>query len=220
MEQTNHLSSLLKKYSVEIGAPLEVDQVNQFMVYLEQLRVWNRSMNLTSITVDKEIVIKHFIDSLAGLKATEISPGARILDVGAGAGFPGIPLRIVRKDLNIMLVEPVQKKISFLHSIVGLLRLERVKIFYGTLERFIIERISEPPFDYITTRALKYDFILRKTSKLLVPGGKILLYLSKPIEQSEIGMEWSMLNEYRFNLPEGLGRRVISVLEPSIGQAG
>ncbi len=222
MEQNNHLPSLplLKKYSAEIGVPLEADQINQFMIYLEQLRVWNKSMNLTSITVDKEIIIKHFIDSLAGLKAVEISPGARILDVGTGAGFPGIPLRIVRKDLNITLVEPVQKKVSFLYSIVGLLRLERVKIFYGTLERFMIEKISEPPFDYITTRALKYDFILRKSSRLLVPGGKVMLYLSKLIEQPELGMEWSMLNEYSFDLPEGLGRRVISVLAPPHGQAG
>ena len=212
MEQDNHLPSLLKKYSAEIGIPLEVDQLNQFMIYLEQLRVWNQSMNLTSITVDEEIIIKHFIDSLVGLMAAKISPGARILDVGTGAGFPGIPLRIVRKDLNLTLVEPVQKKISFLHSIVGLLRLERVKIFYGTLERFMIEKITEPPFDYIVTRALKYNFILRKSSRLLVPGGMVMLYLSKPIEPAELGMEWSMVNEYRFDLPKGLGQRVISVL--------
>ena len=95
MEQDNHLPSLLKKYSAEIGIPLEVDQLNQFMIYLEQLRVWNQSMNLTSITVDEETIIKHFIDSLVGLMAAKISPGARILDVGTGAGFPGIPLRIV-----------------------------------------------------------------------------------------------------------------------------
>lgn len=185
------------------------------MIYLEQLRVWNHAVNLTSITVDEEIIIKHFIDSLAGLKAEEIRPGARLLDVGTGAGFPGIPLRIVRQDLNITLIEPVQKKISFLHSIVGLLRLERVKIFYGTLERFMSEKLSDQSFDYITTRALKYDFILRKSSKLLVSEGKTILYSSKPINKLELGSDWSMVTEYMFELPRGLGQRVVSVLSAS-----
>jgi 16S rRNA (guanine527-N7)-methyltransferase len=221
VEQISQLSSLLKKYSAEIGVLLEADQIRQFMIYLEQLRVWNRSVNLTSITLDEEIIIKHFVDSLAGLKAEEIRYGAKLLDVGTGAGFPGIPLRIVRQDLNITLLEPVQKKISFLHSIVGLLRLERVKIFYGTLERFMIDNISGQTFDYITTRALKYDFILRKGSTLLVPGGKCILYLSQPINKLELGIfgrDWSMVTEYMFDLPRGLGRRVVSILSASQGQ--
>lgn len=215
MEQDNKLSSLLKKCSVEIGVSLETDQIRQFMIYLEQLRIWNQSVNLTSITVDEEIIIKHFVDSLAGLRAEEIRTGARLLDIGTGAGFPGIPLRIVRQDLNITLIEPVQKKISFLHFIVGLLRLERVRIFYGTLERFMIEKLSDQPFDYITTRALKYDFILRKASRLLTPEGKGILYSSQPINKLELGADWSIVTEYSFDLPREFGRRVVSILSHS-----
>lgn len=188
------------------------------MVYLEQLRVWNRSVNLTSITDDEEIIIKHFVDSLAALRAEKIRPGARILDVGTGAGFPGIPLRIVREDLDVTLIEPVQKKVSFLHFIVGLLRLERVKIFYGTLERFMIEKFSDQAFDYITTRALKYDFILRRSSRLLTPDGKGILYSSQPLSKSELGKDWSMVAGYVFDLPKGLGRRAISILSASQNQ--
>ena len=92
------------------------------MVYLEQLQLWNQSFNLTSITLDDEIIIKHFVDSLAALKADEIMVGASLLDVGTGAGFPGIPLKIARLDLNITLVEPAKKKSAFLHFIVGLHR--------------------------------------------------------------------------------------------------
>lgn len=215
MEQNDQLFSLLKDSCAEIGVQLEADQVRQFMVYLEQLQVWNQSVNLTSITADEEIIIKHFVDSLAALKAEVISPGARLLDVGTGAGFPGLPLRIARQDLNVMLIEPAQKKISFLHSIVGLLRLERVKIFYGTLERFIIERFPVQPFDYITTRALKYDFILRNSARLLAPGGKVMLYSSQPISQTELGRDWSIIREHTFALPRGFGRRVVSILSAS-----
>jgi len=212
VEQTDHLPSLLKKYSAEIGVSLQIDQIRQFVIYLEQLRVWNRTVNLTNITLDEEIIIKHFIDSLAALKAEEIGYGAKLLDIGTGAGFPGIPLRIARQDLNITLIEPAQKKISFLHFIVGLLRLERVKIFHGTLEQFIAKTASDQIFDYITTRALKYDFILKKCSRLLARGGKSILYLSHPVNKLELGKDWSIVAEYTLNLPEGHGPRVITTL--------
>jgi 16S rRNA (guanine527-N7)-methyltransferase len=212
VEQIDHLSSLLKKCSSEIGVSLQLDQIRQFLIYIKQLQVWNRSVNLTNITLDEEIIIKHFIDSLAALKAEEIGYGAKLLDIGTGAGFPGIPLRIARQDLNITLIEPAQKKISFPHFIVGLLRLERVKIFHGTLEQFIVKNDSNQIFDYITTRALKYDFILKKCSRLLATGGKSIIYLSHPINKLELLEDWSMVAEYVFNLPEGHGRRVITIL--------
>lgn len=182
------------------------------MTYLDQLRIWNRSVNLTAITVDDEIVIKHFVDSLAGLKAEAIRGQARVLDIGTGAGFPGIPLRIAREDLNMTLIEPAQKKVSFLHSIVGLLRLERVKIFHGTFERFLLENTSQEKFDYMTTRALKHDRILREGSRLLATGGKVILYLSSPIKKLEIDSKWSVVSQYEFGLPHGFGRRTVSTL--------
>ena len=182
------------------------------MTYLDQLRIWNRSVNLTGITVDDEIIIKHFVDSLAGLRAEAIRAQARVLDIGTGAGFPGIPLRIAREDLNVTLVEPTQKKVSFLHFIVGLLRLERVTIFHGTLERFLIEHPSKQTFDYITTRALKHGYILREGSGLLIAEGKVILYLSSPIDESELGDKWTIVNQYEFDLPKGLGRRVVAIL--------
>jgi 16S rRNA (guanine527-N7)-methyltransferase len=218
VEQIDRLSSFLKKSSEEIGVALQTDQVGQFMLYLEQLQTWNRSVNLTSITIDEEIIVKHFVDSLAGLKAEEIGHGARLLDVGTGAGFPGIPLRIVRQDLNVTLIEPAQNRISFLHSIVGLLRLDKVKIFHGTLERFLIGQTPDRIFDYVTTRALKYDFLLRNSGKLLSRQGKVILYLSQPINRQELGTEWSVSNEHAFDLPLKIGKRVISVLSMAHGQ--
>jgi 16S rRNA (guanine527-N7)-methyltransferase len=214
VEQIIRCSSLLEKYSDQIGVHLQAVQLNQFMLYFEQLQVWNRSINLTGITLDEEIVIKHFVDSLAGLTAEEIKHGASLLDVGTGAGFPGIPLKIARRDLEITLIEPAQRKVSFLYSIVGLLHLENVKIFYGTLEQFIAKMEHGGRYDYITTRALKYDVILRNGTRLLADGGRVILYSSHPFSNIGEWKEWSIVTEQGFDLPMGCGHRVVSILSP------
>lgn len=215
MEQVSSPSLLLQESSVEIGVQLSTEQVQQFMVYLKQLQLWNQSFNLTSITLDNEIIIKHFVDSLAALRADDIMVRASLLDVGTGAGFPGIPLKISRPDLNITLVEPARKKSSFLHFIVGRLQLEDVDIFDGTLERFLNERLPCGSFDYITTRALKHDLILRKGIRLLRQGGKAILYSSQPINKSDLCSNWRLTNEYQFKLQKGYGQRVVSIVTPS-----
>lgn len=217
MEQHAHLSELLGISSERIGVPLQLEQLQQFMVYLEELQTWNRSINLTSINSGEEIIIKHFVDSLACLTIEPMQHGANLLDVGTGAGFPGIPLKIVRPDLNVTLIEPVQKKVSFLYFIVGLLRLEQVKIFYGTLEQFMVKVHDHRnhPFDYVTTRALKYNVILQNGPRLLTNQGRAILYLSHPINRSELSSHWSVVTEQRFDLPMNFGQRSILVLSIS-----
>ena len=182
------------------------------MIYLEQLQIWNQSVNLTSITTTEEIIVKHFVDSLAGLTVEPIAQDANLVDIGTGAGFPGIPLKITRNDLNITLIEPVQKKISFLYSIVGLLRLKGVTIFYGTLDQFIIKNGQNSPFDYMTTRALKYESVLRRGSKLLTTDGKAIIYSSSRINPLDLENRWSINKEHEFDLPMGFGHRVVSIL--------
>jgi 16S rRNA (guanine527-N7)-methyltransferase len=215
VEQATSPSLLLQESSEEIGVPLSTAQVQQFMVYLKQLQLWNQSFNLTSITLDDEIIIKHFVDSLAALRAGDIRPRSKLLDVGTGAGFPGIPLKIARLDLNITLVEPARKKSSFLHFIIGLLRLENVDIFDGTLERFLNECQPHGSFDYLTTRALKHDVILQDGVRLLREGGKVILYSSQPINQSDLPSNWLLISEYTFQLQKGYGQRAISIVIPS-----
>lgn len=215
MEQTNSSFILLQKSSAEIGVPLSSEQVQQFMIYLEQLQFWNQSFNLTSITLDDEIIIKHFVDSLAALRADDIKIGARLLDVGTGAGFPGIPLKIARLDLDITLIEPARKKSSFLRFIIGFLRLDTVDIFDGTLEKFLNDRPPHESFDFLTTRALKHDLILRHGRRLLRKGGKVILYSSQPIKRSDLSSHWLLTSEYIFHLQKGYGQRVISIVTPS-----
>ena len=217
MEQHAHLSTLLETYSARIGVPLKAEQLKHFMIYLEELQKWNRSINLTSINSGEEIIIKHFVDSFACLSIEQIKHGASLLDVGTGAGFPGIPLKIIRQDLNITLIEPVQKKVSFLYFIVGLLRLERVKIFYGTLEQFMANDHLDHSFDYVTTRALKYNVLLHKGPSLVADSGRAILYLSHPINRAELSNRWSVVTEQGFDLPMNFGQRSIVVLSTSRG---
>jgi 16S rRNA (guanine527-N7)-methyltransferase len=211
VEQEGSLSSLLQESSAEIGFPLNSEQVQLFMAYLQQLQTWNQSFNLTSITVNEEIVIKHFVDSLAALIATDIEVGSQLLDVGTGAGFPGIPLKIVRPDLRITLLEPAKKKSSFLHFIVGLLRLERVDICDIPLNRFIGMHHVKKSFDYITTRALNPALVLREGRSVVRQGGRAILYSSQSIEKSYDFTEWRLINEYTFDLPGEYGHRTISI---------
>jgi 16S rRNA (guanine527-N7)-methyltransferase len=211
MEQEDHLASLLRNSVEQIGLHLRADQINRFTIYLAQLRAWNRSVNLTSIADDEEIIIKHFVDSLAALRAEKIKNSATLLDIGTGAGFPGIPLTIAREDLAVTLLEPAHKKISFLHFMVGMLRLERIRIFHGTLERFV-ESSQRETFDYVTTRALKQEILLEHCRSLLNDGGKAILYHSRPLCRSDLRDDWMITTEYDFDLPKQLGRRVVSVL--------
>lgn len=215
MEHESSAFLLLQESSADIGVPLSTEQVERFMVYLDQLQLWNQSINLTSITRDDEIIIKHFVDSIAALRAHNIAVGAGLLDVGTGAGFPGIPLKIVRHDLNITLLEPVKKKVSFLRLIIGLLRLGNVEIFEGSLDEFMRECLPYSSFDYVTTRAVKPDLVLRDGTRLLRQGGKVILYSSQGIMPEDLSPEWLVRNEYSFKLPKGYGRRVISVLTPT-----
>jgi len=182
------------------------------MVYLDQLKLWNKTTNLTSITDDTEIVIKHFIDSIAALKAIDVPLGVLMFDIGTGAGFPGIPLKIMRQDLQMVLIEPSKKKASFLRYIVGLLRLEQVEIYEGSLESFAEKFGDREPAQYILARGIKYEFILGLSQVILARQGRIVPFLSMPIDRAQVMGRAKCEHEYSFDLPMGFGHRVIASL--------
>lgn len=153
-----------------LGISYEQSQIDAFMTYLSELKKWNRAYSLTSIRDDREIVIKHFLDSLLYLKA--LPENARsIADVGAGAGFPGLPIRIIRPTLELHLIEPVQKKAAFLRNIVRRLGLDRV-----TVHSMRVEDVRSIQVDAVLTRALfsVKDFY-EKARHLVRPGGVLIL---------------------------------------------
>lgn len=101
----------------ENGLPLSPQQAAAFQRYMELLLEWNEKMNLTAITEPQQVVEKHFLDSLLLLKAVEIPPNAKVIDVGTGAGFPGIPLLIYRPDIHLTLLDSLQKRLNFLQAV-------------------------------------------------------------------------------------------------------
>ncbi|TKB52585.1 MAG: 16S rRNA (guanine(527)-N(7))-methyltransferase RsmG [Nitrospira sp.] len=206
MEHEQELRDLTVSAARELGLTIEEVHAEQFMRYLTHLIEWNKSINLTTITNPKEIIIKHFIDSLGVLIATSFPKNSVVLDIGSGGGFPGIPLKIVRPDIRLILVEPVRKKYSFLNSVIGLLQLRGVSTFAGTIEQYAT-------IDMVVLRALKYKEIKEYIPELLATKGKIVLYRTEIIEEQEIGKEFHLVSETAFILPQASGKRVISVLE-------
>jgi 16S rRNA (guanine527-N7)-methyltransferase len=196
----------------ELGLIIGASQAEQFVRYLAHLIEWNKTINLTAIINPKEIIIKHFVDSLTALVATSFPQNGVVLDVGAGGGFPGIPLKIVRSDIRLVLIEPVRKKCSFLNSVIGLLKLQDVSTFDGTIEQYAKGPIRHA-IDMVVVRALKYEEIRNHIYTLLTSKGKIVLYRSEAIKKQEIGEGFHLVSESAFILPQGSGNRVVTVIE-------
>ncbi len=196
----------------ELGLTIGENHVEQFMRYLAHLIEWNKAINLTAIIDPKEIIIKHFVDSLVALVATSFPQNGVVLDVGSGGGFPGIPLKIVRSDMRLVLVEPIQKKCSFLNSVIGLLKLQDVSTFDGTIEQYA-KRPLRHVIDTVVVRALKYEEIRKHIPALLTSKGKVVLYRTVAMKKQEIGEEFQIVSETAFILPQGSGNRVITVIE-------
>jgi 16S rRNA (guanine527-N7)-methyltransferase len=212
VERESELREFVISSVRELGLPIGESHAEQFMRYLAHLIEWNKAINLTAIIDPKEIIIKHFVDSLVALVATSFPQNSVVLDVGSGGGFPGIPLKIVRSDMRLVLVEPVQKKCSFLNSVIGLLKLHDVSTFDGTIEQYT-KRPVRHVIDTVVVRALKFEAIKKHISTLLTAKGKVVLYRTSAIEKQEIGEEFHLVSETALILPQGSGKRVVTVIE-------
>jgi 16S rRNA (guanine527-N7)-methyltransferase len=146
----------LKKYLIEgaenLGLKLNSAQIAQYFAYIEELKKWSRRINLTALKDDKDIVILHFLDSLTALE--HIKKDGSLLDIGTGAGFPGLALKIACPELRLTLLEPTGKKVSFLRHIVRTLGLEGVEVINGRAEDKAIIAKTGKIFDCVVSRAL------------------------------------------------------------------
>jgi 16S rRNA (guanine527-N7)-methyltransferase len=166
---------LLKKGLAELGLAPSGEQIHAFMTYLSELKKWSRAYNLTGIKKDEDIIIKHFLDSLLYLKAIPAGE-MRVADIGSGAGFPGIPLKIIRPDMEMYLIEPSGKKSAFLRHIIRHLKLRNIEVIEERIEDVRVNKKISSPVDIAVTRALcdSREFI-NKASHIVRQGGTLVL---------------------------------------------
>ncbi|HEX9756240.1 MAG TPA: 16S rRNA (guanine(527)-N(7))-methyltransferase RsmG [Nitrospiria bacterium] len=176
-KEIQDLEFLLVKGAKGLGLDLTKTQQKQFLTYLNDLKRWNQVHRLTAITEDQDIIIKHFLDSLSLVLIFPVWNQLAVLDVGSGAGLPGIPLKIVFPHLSLFLLEGSEKKSSFLHHIVGLLGLEKVEIINKRFEAILSDKAYRGFFDRIVSRGVgKGSQLVNKAENLLKKGGAVILY--------------------------------------------
>ena len=166
----------------KLGITLSEIQLKQFYNYMNLLIEWNKKINLTAITEPDEIILKHFVDSLTISKY--IPDGTKLVDVGTGAGFPGIPLKIYRQDIEITLLDSLQKRINFLDEVIRELNLEKIETLHSRAEDFGKDKKYREKFDIATSRAVAN---LATLSEYLLPlvkiGGKVISMKGSLIEE-------------------------------------
>lgn len=145
-------SNLMIDYGKEIDIVFTEEQLEQFYKYMNLLIEWNEKINLTAIIEPKEIILKHFIDSLTIIKYME--PNKTLIDIGTGAGFPGIPVKILRKDLKITLLDSLNKRIKFLNEVIEKLSLKNITTTHARIEEYAKNKEYREKFDIATSRAV------------------------------------------------------------------
>lgn len=188
----------------------------QFDIYYQELVSYNDKVNLTAITERNDVFTKHFLDSIFAVDA--IPANANLVDVGTGAGFPSLPLKIVRPDLNITMVDSLNKRINFLNLICSKLKIKSNNV-HSRAEDFAIK--NREKFDVAVARAVaKLNTLLEYLLPLVKVGGLVIAYkgsnIGEEFESAQSALEilgGKVLKSIRFDLPNGYGERNIIIIE-------
>lgn len=173
--------NLLITGAKELGIDLSVEQVNSLFIYLAELKKWNRKINLTAIRDERDVIIKHVLDSLSYIKGFDTPAGPRLLDMGSGAGFPALAIKVIKPEISVTLIESVKKKASFLRHIIRTLGLAGAEVIDKRIEE--IENSSWSLYDVVTARAFaNMHAALAAGAPFLRSGG--LMVLSRGPEET------------------------------------
>lgn len=175
---------IINEYANQIGLLLNEKQMNQFYNYMKLLLEWNEKMNLTAITEPKEVILKHFIDSMTIAKY--MKKECKLIDVGTGAGFPGIPIKIVREDIKVVLLDSLNKRINFLKQVIEELELTNMEAVHSRVEEYGRNKNKRESFDCATSRAVANLSTLAEYLMPLVKLNGICISMKGPNIEEEI----------------------------------
>ena len=177
---------ILKNGLKNLGISVDDKMLNDFNIYREILVDWNQKMNLTGIEDEKEVYIKHFLDSVSAVTNGYIKDGVSIIDVGTGAGFPGLPLRICLRNIELTLLDSLNKRLKFLNNVIDELGLESIETVHGRAEDIARKEEFREQYDLCVSRAVAN---LSTLSEYCIPfiakNGKFISYKSS-ISSEEI----------------------------------
>jgi 16S rRNA (guanine527-N7)-methyltransferase len=172
---------LLVAGASELGVALDDHAAERFSAYLELLQLWGKKINLTTRLDTSEVIIYHFLDSLVGVPILEASPTARVVDLGAGAGLPSLPLKFALPGLRVLLVESVRKKVAFCQEAIRATGVTGIEALWGRGEDLGTRPDHRRSYDWVVSRALGSSVDVAKLAfPFLAPGGRILLYKGEP----------------------------------------
>lgn len=205
----------------DLGITLSEKQIGQFLKYYEILVEWNNFMNLTGITEFEEVITKHFLDSLAVVKVCDPASAGSVIDIGTGAGFPGLPLKIAFPHLEVVLLDSLNKRIKFLNEVILQLGLDGIRTIHGRAEDFARDQNYRESFDLCVSRAVAN---LSSLSEYCLPytalGGRFISYKSGKIDEELAEAEKAIRvlggeteNVVKFNLADTDMERSFVVIE-------
>ena len=175
---------LLKKAAKTLGINISSYQLGKFEVYYRELIDWNSKINLTAITDYDDVQVKHFFDSLTLIPFLDVTNSMKVIDIGSGGGFPGVPLKIIRPDTELTLLESTAKKTGFLEHLIEVLGLDKTNVVRGRAEEKASEAIFREQYDIALTRAVG---ALSTNLELSLPfckiGGLAVSYKKDGIEE-------------------------------------
>ena len=169
----------LKENNIKISD----EQMNNFILYMDNLIEWNKKINLTAIKEEEDIIVKHFIDSILIEKEVK---GEKLIDIGSGAGFPGIPLKIVRNDLDVTLIDSVNKKVLFMQDSIDKLKLDNIVAVHCRAEEYAHDKQFRESFDVATSRAVANMSTLVEYMLPFVKVGGKCICMKGPNSEEEI----------------------------------
>lgn len=179
---------IINRAADEISMDFTAVEYDRFMLYMNLLKEWNEKINLTAITDSEEIVKKHFIDSIKCFKAEPFKSAKSIIDVGSGAGFPGLPVAIMRPEVKITLLDSLNKRVNFLNTVISALGLKNVTAIHGRAEEEARKKEHRERYDLATSRAVAN---MTSLSEYCIPFVKVSGYfipLKGPAVEEELSL--------------------------------